>query len=403
VSPPAAQASPIPLLAFYYAWFDVPSWRRAKDDYPLLGRYTSDDPAVMRQQIRWAKAAGINGFIVSWKDTPTNNRRLSLLMGVARSENFTLAMIYQGLDFQRRPLPVDRVAADFRYFEQTYAPDSVFFRIGGKPLTAWSGTWAYSAADVSRVTAPVRDSLLVLNTEKSVKGYQRIAAFTDGDAYYWSSVNPVTNKNYPSKLSELSRAIHADGKYWVAPFAPGFDARKVGGTKSVERAGGATLRTEYATALSSSPDVLGLISWNEFSENSYVEPSERYGHLYLKVLADLRKAVPSAPAAAADSSEPGTADGGPGWPIHPSSQLIILLAAVVGFFGGLAILRPIVRRRDQALGVLGGANSSVSLPSGAPHLNGYDDSLATALTPGRWRDLTHPQGITVPPIDRSRR
>ena len=38
---------PIPLLAYYYIWFDPGSWNRAKVDYPLLGRYSSDDKKVM--------------------------------------------------------------------------------------------------------------------------------------------------------------------------------------------------------------------------------------------------------------------------------------------------------------------------------------------------------------------
>jgi hypothetical protein len=56
----------------------------------------------------------------------------------------------------------------------------------------------------------------------------------------------------------------------------------------VERKGGETLRREYNAAASSSPDAIGLISWNEFSENSYIEPSQRYGARYLQVLADIR-------------------------------------------------------------------------------------------------------------------
>jgi hypothetical protein len=349
-----ADRSPVPLMAFYYSWFDQTSWRRAKTDYPLLGRYTSDDPAVMRQQVRWAKAAGIDGFIVSWKDTPTNDRRLALLMQVARTEQFKLAMIYQGLDFNRRPLPIQRVAADLRYFETTYAPDRVFLRLGGKPLTVWSGTWAYSSADVARAVQPVRDSMLVLNTEKNLAGYTRLADITDGDAYYWSSVNPATNTNYAAKLNELSRAIHARGGYWMAPFAPGFDARKVGGSRTVERNNGAVLRTEYTTAVASSPDVLGLISWNEFSENSYVEPSQKYGHRYLQVLADLRRANTPAPTAATDSSEPapGVADSAPPMPFDLSSALLITTGVLIAFFGGLALLRPLVRRRDEELGLL---------------------------------------------------
>ena len=304
----AEPATAVPLLAYYYLWFDPSSWTRAKKDYPQLGRYSSDDTTVMRKQIELAKAAGIGGFVVSWKDTETNNRRLRLLMGVAKEMDFKLAMIYQGLDFDRKPLPADQVAADFAMFRTQFAIDPVFVRLSGKPLTIWSGTWEFSHDDVARVTGAVRADMLVLSTEKSVDGYRRIADVTDGDAYYWSSINPDSNQAFGTKLDDMGRTIHADGKYWVAPFAPGFDARMVGGTKEVARNDGATLRSQYGAAVRSSPDVLGLISWNEFSENSYVEPSEKYGRRYLDVLTELRHAAaPDAPLAV-DSSDNGIPD-----------------------------------------------------------------------------------------------
>jgi Glycosyl hydrolase family 99 len=239
-TPSASTGTPsaIPFFAFYYIWFDPGSWDRAKIDYPQLGRYSSDDPRVMRQHIEWAKSAGIDGFIVSWKDTPTNDRRLRLLMDVARQMDFKLTLIYQGLDFSRNPLPVTQVAADFLTFSQQYADDPVFFRLGGKPLTIWSGTWAYTHDQVAQVTGAVRGSILVLNTEKSTDGYRRISDVTDGDAYYWSSVNPDTNSGYPGKLNDMSQVIHQDAKYWIAPFAPGFDARLVGGKGAIDRKDG---------------------------------------------------------------------------------------------------------------------------------------------------------------------
>ncbi|GAA4244963.1 endo-1,3-alpha-glucanase family glycosylhydrolase [Dactylosporangium darangshiense] len=303
-SAPASAAEPAtPLLAYYYVWFDPSSWNRAKIDYPTLGRYSSDDTGVMRQHIEWAKSAGIKGFIVSWKNTETNNRRLRLLMDVARAADFKLAMIYQGLDFDRHPQPVSRVAADLSMFRDQFAPDPVFLRLGGKPLTIFSGTWEFNHDDVAKATGPVRQDMLVLSTEKSVDGYRRLADVTDGDAYYWSSVNPDSYGDHSPKLAAMSDAIHRDGKYWVAPFAPGFDARLVGGTRTVDRKDGETLRVQYSAAVRSAPDVLGLISWNEFSENSYVEPSLKYGTRSLDVLRDLRSgAVPSAPSAALDSS-----------------------------------------------------------------------------------------------------
>jgi Glycosyl hydrolase family 71 len=326
----APAGSAVPLLAYYYLWFDPASWDRAKKDYPLLGRYSSDDPRVMRQHIAWAKSAGIEGFIVSWKDTPTNDRRLRLLMTVARETNFKLAMIYQGLDFDRKPQPVGRVARDFATFREQFAPDPVFVRIGGKPLTMWSGTWAFSHSDIATVTGPVRSAMLVLATERSVDGYERVADVTDGDAYYWSSVNPATNTYYAGKLTAMSNAIHADGKYWMAPLAPGFDARLVAGTTEVSRNDGETLRVEYATALNSSPDLLGLISWNEFSENSYVEPSQRYASRYLDVLREVRHTVPPVPPSAVESSDAS----GQALAVYWSNALVlfgfpVVLAAVV--------------------------------------------------------------------------
>ena len=181
----------------------------------------------------------------------------------------------------------------------------MFFRLGGKPLTIWSGTWAFPRAAVARVTSPVRRKILVLSTEKSAAGFQRLARVTDGDAYYWSSVNPATDPGYTAKLRAMSAAIHRDRKYWIAPFAPGFDARLVGGSKDVSRDGGQTLREEYAAAIRSSPDVLGLISWNEFSENSYVEPSVRYRYQSLEVLRQLRGTSVPAPSGPAAPSESG--------------------------------------------------------------------------------------------------
>ena len=350
-------AGRIPLLAFYYVWFDASSWDRAKIDTPQLGRYTSDDPAVMHQHIQWAKSAGIDGFVVSWKDTTTNNRRLRLLMSVAREENFALAMIYQGLDFNRNPLPATTVKADLLTFQKGFANDPVFLRVGGKPLTIWSGTWAFSHDEVASVTAAVRTSMLVLNTEKSVDGYRRIADVTDGDAYYWSSVNPQTNTTYGSKLVAMAEAIHARGQYWIAPFAPGFDARLVGGEKLVERNDGQTLRTEYAAALKSSPDALGLISWNEWSENSYVEPSQKYGQTELSVLRELRTAQLPAPAAVAtDSSEPGAGGAGAAGAtgtfdavtlVSSWQPLAILAGAVVALVLGAAFVRVNLMRRAQ--------------------------------------------------------
>ncbi len=298
----AESTSPTPMLAYYYIWFDTNSWDRAKTDYPLLGKYTSDDRAVMRQHILWAKNSGVNGFIVSWKSTEVLNRRLSLLADVAEEENFKLAVIYQGLDFDRNPLPADRIAADLDTFVKDFGPRPSF-QIFSKPLVIWSGTWKFSPEDIEKVTASRRTELLILGSEKNVSGYQRIAKYVDGDAYYWSSVNPDTYKGYPDKLIKMGDAVHNNGGLWIPPAAPGFDARLLGGSSYVERKDGATLITQINSARKSSPDALGLISWNEFSENSQIEPSVNYKSRSLEILSSINH-LPVPVITDLDSSDP---------------------------------------------------------------------------------------------------
>jgi hypothetical protein len=322
-----AAANPVPVLAYYYIWFDHGSWRRAKINYPLLGRYSSDDVSVMRRHVEWAKQAGINGFIVSWKSTPTLNRRLAKLIRVADAQNFKLAIIYQGLDFAREPLPADRVARDLQYFARTYGSDRAF-DLFGKPIVIWSGTWRFSRRDIALVTRRVRPALTILASEKSAGEYERISDLVDGDAYYWSSVNPTTFPTYGDKLTEMSNAIRRRGGMWIAPAAPGFDARLVGGTSVVDRAGGATLRREFDAATSSSPDAIGLISWNEFSENSEVEPSQRYGSRDLEALADILGTKFSA-RTDFDSNDPPGSKIGYGVPLIAGFGFILFTALLV--------------------------------------------------------------------------
>jgi hypothetical protein len=344
---PRSADRPTPVFAYYYIWFTPShgsgtvstkgsvSWNRPKSDYPLLGRYSSDERPVMERHVRWAKRAGIDGFIVSWKSTEVLNRRLARLIRVASRHDFKLLIIYQGLDVGREPLPVERVAADLDLFRDRYGGKKVFDAFDA-PAVVWSGTWEFSREQVEAVTRTRRDGLLILASERDPRGYERLSGLVDGNAYYWSSVNPDTYPGYDRKLKEMARRIHADGGLWIAPAAPGFDARSVGGTTVVARKGGATFRRELDAAAGSSPDAIGLISWNEFSEGTHIEPSEKHGSRYLEVLADVVGAEYPA-VEGLDSSEPAATD--------ERHALALLGGLVVLLAGGAAMVR---RRRHQA-------------------------------------------------------
>ena len=123
---PAMRTWKPPSLAYYYMWFTPSSWTHTKTDLPSLGAYDSTDPAVIKQHVAWAKAAGIDAFIVSWKSTPSLNLALAELVSECRAQGLKLVLIYEGLDVNRNPIPAATVETDLLAFEHQYGSDPVF-------------------------------------------------------------------------------------------------------------------------------------------------------------------------------------------------------------------------------------------------------------------------------------
>jgi hypothetical protein len=309
-SPTSSQKVAPPVLAYYYMWFSPGSWSHGKTDVPALGTYTSTNQAIIHQQVAWAKQSGVDAFVVSWKSTPSLNLALSELVAECHSQGLKLVLIYEGLDNNRNPIATSTVSADLNWFMAQYGSDPVF-NVFGKPAIIWSGTWRFSNSDIASIRAQLGapGNVLLLGSEKSAADYQARAALFDGDAYYWSSADPLTTPGYQKRLNDLSAAVHADSALWLAPAAAGYDGRLNGGTTVVDRRNGATLTAAWADALASKPDAVALISWNEYTENSYVEPSRNFGTRYLTVLSLLTGAAgpgatPSPPADTPVSSQP---------------------------------------------------------------------------------------------------
>ncbi len=395
VSPSPASSAALgaapPVLAYYYMWFNSASWTHAKTDLPSLGSYDSTNPAVIHQQVTWAREAGVDAFIVSWKGTPSLDVALSELVAECHSQGLKLVLIYEGLDVNRKPIPIATVSSDLSWFVANYGSDPAF-DLFGKPAIVWSGSWAFTTSDIAAVRAQIGapDKVLLLGSERSAAAYTARAGLFDGDAYYWSSGDPLTTPGYQKRLDQLSTAVHAGGGLWLAPASVGYDARLNGGTTVVDRRNGATLTAAWADALASGPDAMALISWNEYTENSYVEPSRNYGARYLDVLSLLTGtsgsfataspslAAPSAtPAPTAPPTPVPTARGGTaGSPAGPASghtsapydwtASILVAALVLVGLGGLAFS---VRSRSRS----GGSDGR---PTGTP---GRPESLGRSI------------------------
>lgn len=334
---PAAAAGPDdppPTWAYYYIWFQPSSWLRAKTDYPLLGRYSSDDPVAARRHIEMARRAGITGFLVSWKHTAHLSHRLEMVADIAVETDFELGIVYQGLDFHRNPLPADQIEEDLEDFAAKYH-DHPAFDAFGKPVVVITGTEDYSVEDLELMTRNVRDRLHVLASAKSSEEYRRTASVMDGNAYYWSSGDPSSDY-YRERLEEMAAVVRADKGLWFAPATAGYDARQLGGHRVIGRQQGQTINAALEVARSTDPDAVAVISWNEFSENTHIEPSRQHGIRELKALATVLGGTAALPRELESVQTPREERTGlTGW---GALVVLLLLAALLNFY--MAFRRP---------------------------------------------------------------
>ena len=264
-------------------------------DLPGEGLYDQALAATFDRHIAAAAAAGIRGFLASWKGSgqasqdpgvPGYDQRLELLVARVNAYNRThskhfglgLALAAFG-DYNRSAADI---TGDLAYFSQRYGKDPAFKNdYSAKPVVMWLDSRKYKVETVRDVSTAARPSVYLLGDETATS-WPRDSPFLDGTSYYWSTQNPQSRFSR-SSIASLAAAVHAAGKPWLAPFIAGYNKELAGGG-CVPRNGTRTLDDIWAQNATSQPDGWFGISWNEFVENTYIEPSQAYGTTYLDEL-----------------------------------------------------------------------------------------------------------------------
>jgi hypothetical protein len=268
-------------------------------DIPSEGTYSQDEAQTFDHHIALADAAGIRGFLVSWMGTgvpsqdPTSygyNSRFDLMVrrvdayNTAKGRHFGLGLAFASFGNYSRP--ASEVNADLDYFMSRYGNDPAFVNpFSPKPLVMWLDSRKYSLDTVIAVSTHNLSSMYLVGDETD-SSWSRDAPYLDAGSYYWSTENPYSNSRVQTSVTGLGNAIHSSGKKWYAPVIAGYNKELLGGS-CVPRNGVGTLDTIWQINASTSPDAWFGISWNELVENTYLEPTQRYGAQYLLEIARL--------------------------------------------------------------------------------------------------------------------
>jgi hypothetical protein len=259
--------------------------------------YSQDQPAVIERHVRQARAAHLNGFIANWRGTGNLNtgHPCDALHAAARPPAWTPRNgapphghpfdVWLSYEAAATILPASYIIHDLRWLHAKLGGRSAWGRRGGQPVVVWTGSHHYPLSTLREVSKAVRGRFFLVGDEGPTVSSDRLRVF-DGLTYYWSSQNPYANPQSFSQLRELAHHVHAANKPWFAPFAPGYQNQLEGGI-CVPRRHGDTLKRLYNGNRKSNPQAMCLISWNEITEGTYIEPLRRYGDGYVKRTARL--------------------------------------------------------------------------------------------------------------------
>jgi hypothetical protein len=285
------------VLAHFYPWYTANAWNAPQfADHPL-SRYSTDDPADVAGLAREALGAGIDAFAVSWLGHDAGggdyDRRMRLVLDAVRPTGLQACVLtetfYANPSNSADQTDAQTMLAWLTEVVDVFGSHPAYLHVGGRPVIA---VYAASQLDptvwadlMARLRATGRNPLLIGDFFHS-----RLIEVFDGE-YQYSNVTLAGDALFDVDHTESLRVRtfnllrHADRRrIWMASVTPGFDDRLLADRPThvvVDRAGGRVYDAQWAAAVDTAADWVMITSWNEWFENTEVEPSEKYGTLFL--------------------------------------------------------------------------------------------------------------------------
>jgi hypothetical protein len=311
------QQRPYLIGAYYYPWYSPDRhWDSGYRGTPVLGEYDSANLDVINQHLTWAEDYGIDFFALSWwgkgsfEDDVIRGPWLDALQG----HDFHFAILYESvgqLKLQNGQINLDNAAirqqliADFTYLADTFFQHPNVLTIEGRPVIFLYLTRTF-AGDVNTALTEAKGAAVNRGSAEP---------FIVGDEVYWQYpdrqrilyFDAVTSYNMhtsvPNIADGFAENVERQYRLWAditaeqgIPFIPdilpGFNDTAVRPEahhpvipRSVDLF---TAQFDSARELASGePGIIMITSWNEWHEDTSIEPTEEEGTTYLEILRNM--------------------------------------------------------------------------------------------------------------------
>ena len=320
------------LMAHYMPWYQTPSvtgywgWHWTMEHFdpfrkdengrpsiasytlPLTGPYDSSDDALLEYQVLLMRLSGIDGVIVDWYgiedfwDYAVLNTSTNKLFTYIKKAGLRFAICYEDQTVlhmvNNKHLPLQDVYTHgqevMRYLQDTWFGDDAYLKVLGQPVLFTFGPQYFKNAsdwDTLFSELDVSPALITLD------GHTESAGLS---SYPWPPMwagkdGVLSQEALDNYLTSFYRKAQR-WDYLVAAAFPGFqDIYKEAGISTEARyldpRDGDTFRLTLGMALDQGPDVIQLITWNDYGESTSIEPTEEFGYRYLEVVQEARRAT----------------------------------------------------------------------------------------------------------------
>ena len=284
--------------AHWLGWFGLPNHRQP------VPPYFSTDPATIRRQITTAQALGIDGFIVDWYGPTTgqslvnetdrafiNQATQVLLAEAGKVSGFHIALMYdygtlEGISGAGRST---QMVADLSYARDNYLTDTAYLIYNNQPLLfLFPYPLIVPDVDLGAVTtalSPTNASLIYQNPTTSTEIFDYVDGFFSwvqptggwqpdgsdwGEGYLDWFYRTMANPTLPYSQMLTIGAVWPGFNDTLAPW-------RTGPPRFIARRDRQTWVDTWALAITHTPPIVQIATWNDWEESTAIEPEESHG------------------------------------------------------------------------------------------------------------------------------
>lgn len=274
--------------------------------YPVTGPYDSRDDCILEYQVLLMKISGIDGVIVDWygiddfRDYAILHQATRALFSYADLAELQYAICYEDQTvghmvdegYIDESDAVDQGRRVMQYLDENWFHSGEYVLLDDRPVLLNFGPQYFRASSDWEALFVDLDAQPLFFTLDN-----RLAPVAAGAFPWppmWASVNGVLSQdalnNYLSNF--YSRADAWD--YLVAGAFPAFhDIYEEAGVRDgygyLDSRDGATFEHTLQTALDQNPEIVQIITWNDYGEGTIIEPTLEFGLRYLERIQDFRR------------------------------------------------------------------------------------------------------------------